>query len=99
VGAKIDLFLGLAFDVKGERKRADYVRHARNDYQESYEIKLMNSKPASVEVEVIEHPHGDWQITTANHEYEQKDSNTVQWNIAVPPKGEATLSYTVRIRS
>lgn len=99
VGAEIKLFLGVAFDVKGERKRTDYVRHARNDYEESYEIKLKNSKSVPVEVRVLEHPHGDWKITAASREYEEKDSNTVQWTVTVPPGGETVVTYTVNFRS
>jgi hypothetical protein len=99
VGAEIDLFLGVAFDIKGERKRTDYARHARNDYEESFEIKLKNSKSVPVEIRVVEHPHGDWSITAASHEFEEKDSNTVQWVVSVPANGETTVSYTVRYRS
>lgn len=99
VGAKMTLSLGMAFDVKGERKRTNYVRRARNDYEESYEITLKNSKSGPVDVRVIEHPQGDWTITAATHEFEAKDSNTVQWIVTAPPTGKVTISYTVNFRS
>ena len=99
VGAEIDLSLGTAFDVKGERKRTNYARHSRNDYEESFEIKIKNSKSVPVDVRVVEHPHGDWNISDASHEFEPKDSNTGQWVITVPPSGETAVTYTVHFRS
>ncbi len=99
VGAEIELSLGVAFDVEGERKRTSYVRHGRNDYEESYEIKLRNSKSHPVDVRVVEHPRGDWTITETSHAYEEKDSDTVRWTVTVPASGEATVSYTVQFRS
>jgi len=97
VGAEIKLELGVAFDVKGERKRTSYTRFGRNSYEESYEIVLKNSKTVPVSVDVIEHPHGDWTITEASHDYEKVDAETVKWTISVPASGEAVLSYTVQI--
>jgi hypothetical protein len=99
VGVEINLFLGLAFDIKGERERTAYNRLGSDLYEESYELTLTNGKKESVEVLVIEHPRGDWKITESNLSYEQKDSNTVRWRLRVPPSGDAKVSYTVQYRS
>ncbi len=99
VGSEIELSLGLAFDVKGERKRTAFVRHGPNDYEESYDITLRNSKSSPVEVNVLEHPRGDWKVTETTHTFEEEDSNTIKWTISVPPSGEITVSYTVQFRS
>jgi hypothetical protein len=99
VGAEIELALGLAFDVTGERKRVGYERLGSDLYEESYELVLSNGKSEAVEVLVLEHPRGDWKITENSLAYEQKDSNTVQWTVKVPPSGEAKISYTVQFRS
>jgi len=99
VEAEIKLFLGLAFDIKGERERTAYNRLGSDLYEESYDLTLTNSKKEAVEVLVIEHPRGDWKITESNLSYEQKDSNTVRWRLRVPPSGDAKVSYTVQYRS
>lgn len=99
VGAEIELQVGVAFDVEGERERTGYERLARNEFSESYKITLKNSKSTPVEVVVVEHPRGDWTITESSAPYEEKDSSTVQWTVTVPASGEFTISYTVRFRS
>jgi hypothetical protein len=99
VGGEIELQIGTAFDVEGERKRTAYNRLGKNDFSESYEITLKNSKSAPVEVIVVEHPRGDWTITESSSPYEEKDSSTVQWTVTVPASGALAVSYTVQFRS
>jgi hypothetical protein len=40
----------------------------------------------------------EWTILEADHEYEKKDSRTIEFRMAVPKDGEVTVTYTVRYR-
>ncbi|HEY8998620.1 MAG TPA: hypothetical protein VIM60_12000, partial [Edaphobacter sp.] len=64
---------------------------------ESFEIKLFNQKPQPVVIHAVEHLHRaqNWKITAKSSDYTKSDSNTADFAINVPAKGEATLSYTV----
>ena len=89
---------GNAFDLTGERKQTDFHTdtHART-IDESFEIRLFNQKPQPVVIHTIEHLHRaqNWKITAKSSEYTKSDSNTVDFAINVPAKGEVTLTYTV----
>jgi len=97
---RILLRLGDAFDLVGERKQTDFKRPGDRTIEESYEIKLRNHKDEDVEIRVVEHMFrwSEWTILESNHEYEKKDSRTIEFRVAVPKDGEVTVTYTVRYR-
>ncbi len=98
VDERVELPLGVAFDLKGERVRTEYVRLAKDRYRESYRISLRSAKDETVEVEVIEELTGEWRITTSSHPYVVLDSHRIKFVVPVPAKGEAELTYTVEYR-
>jgi hypothetical protein len=89
---------GNAFDLTGERKQTDFHTdsHART-IDESFEIKLYNQKSQPVTIHAVEHLHRaqNWKITNKSTDYNKRDSNTVDFPVTVPAKGETTLTYTV----
>jgi hypothetical protein len=89
---------GNAFDLTGERKQTDFHTdtHART-IDESFEIKLYNQKAQPVVIHAVEHLHRaqNWKVTAKSADYTKRDSNTVDFAINVPAKGEVTLTYTV----
>jgi len=99
-GEDVTLNIGEAFDLVGERTQADFKRIGETVVEESYEIELRNQKPEEdVEIRVVEHlSRGtNWEIVDTSHEdFEKIDSNTIQWTLPVPAKGNAILTYTVR---
>jgi hypothetical protein len=97
---RILLYLGDAFDLVGERKQTDFKRPGNRTIEESYEIKLRNHKDEDVEIRVVERMFrwSEWTILEADHEYEKKDSRTIEFRMAVPKDGEVTVTYTVRYR-
>jgi hypothetical protein len=59
-------------------------------------VKLSNQKSQAVTVHVMEHmPGGNWKITAKSTDYVKKDSETVDFAVTVPAKGEAVLTYSV----
>ncbi len=95
---EVRLRLGNAFDVVAERKQTEYDIIASNVHESSFEIVLRNHKDNDIVVDVIETLTSDWQIRNASHEHQQRDAFTVVFPVDVPANGEATVTYTVRIR-
>ncbi len=98
-GEEIQLFLGNAFDLVGERTQTSFRQIAQNVIEETYEIRLRNQKDdQAVEIRVPEHLFRwtNWEILDASHEYTQLDSNTIEFRVEVPPQGETVITYTVR---
>jgi hypothetical protein len=98
-GEEVELYLGNAFDLVGERTQTSFNQLASNVLEETYEIHLRNRKDdESVEIRVPEHLFrwSNWEILDASHEYAQTDSSTIEFRVIVPPGGEEVITYTVR---
>ena len=98
-GEDVRLYLGNAFDLVGERTQTSFNLVSGNVLEETYEIRLRNHKESgSVEVRVPEHLFrwSNWEILSASMDYEQLDSNTIEFRPQVEAGGEAVIKYTVR---
>lgn len=94
-GREVELPLGVAFDLTGERTRTLHRRLAENRYRDAYRIELGSAKDEAVAVEVIEELPGDWEIVSSSLPYETIDASHVLFLVEVPPGGEAVLEYVV----
>jgi len=93
---EIEIFLGNAFDIVGERVVLDR-RQLRNDMWEyDVQVNLRNHKTEDIEVVYWDHVWGDWTVVTSSHEYLQKDASTVEFIVPVESDGETVLTYTIR---
>jgi len=95
----VQLKLGSAFDVVGERRQVDFkVDSNRNTMTEEIEVKIRNRKDEPVRVIVKENLYRwtNWKITQANQSYEKQDSRTIHFPVTVAADGEAVVRYTVR---
>lgn len=98
-GEDVQIYLGNAFDLVGERTQTSFNLISRNVIEETYEIRLRNRKDdQTVEIRVPEHLFRwtNWQILNASHTYTQLDSSTIEFRVQVEPGGEAVITYTVR---
>lgn len=98
-GEDVQLYLGNAFDLVGERTQTRFNMVASNVIEETYEIRLRNRKDdETVEIRVPEHLFRwtNWQILESSLPFEQRDANTIEFRVSVPPGGETVLTYTVR---
>lgn len=97
---RIEIRIGDAFDLVGERRRTNFRRIAENVTEESYEIKVRNHKEVPVTVKVVEHLYRsvDWTIIQSSQEYVKKDAQTINFILEIPKGGEGSLTYTVRYR-
>lgn len=98
-GEDVEIYLGNAFDLVGERVQTRYNLIASNVLEETYEIRLRNRKDEdSVEIRVPEtlFRWSNWEILNSTHPYTQTDSNTIEYRVEVPAGGETVITYTVR---
>ncbi|NBV35105.1 MAG: hypothetical protein EBR81_15260 [Proteobacteria bacterium] len=96
---KVQVKLGNAFDLVGERKRTDFqLDTARKTLDESFEIKVRNQGKKTVEIHVVEHfvRTTSWKLTKKSHDFRSSDSHTMESVVPVPPEGETVVTYTVR---
>jgi hypothetical protein len=97
-GENVQLYVGDAFDIVGERVQTDYKLIGSSAAEETYEVTLRNHKADDVEVRVVERLYrwSDWEIVEESAEHTDVDSQTVEYRVSVPADGETTVTYTVR---
>ena len=100
---------GDAFDVTAERVQTDYKQEQvpssqrgvapRQRFTAAYRVTIRNAKAAPVTVDVRETRAGQWVVTASSIPAEKLSAAEVRFRVAVPAKGEATLTYTVQVDS
>jgi len=90
----LHLALGQAFDLRGKRV-VESSSTVKSEKTETVAVTLRNSKDEAVVVEVIEHQNWPtWKVKEATQAYEKKDASTIVFQVAVPARGTAKVSYT-----
>ncbi|HEX7952151.1 MAG TPA: hypothetical protein VF523_03660 [Burkholderiales bacterium] len=95
----VQLKLGSAFDVVGERRQVDFkIDSNRNTMTEEIEVKIRNRKDEPVRVIVKENLYRwtNWKITHANQPFDKQDARTIHFPVTVAADGESVVRYTVR---
>jgi hypothetical protein len=91
--------MGDAFDVVAERRQMSFeVLSSGHLYRSSYKVDLRNHKDEAITVSVVENLFGDWTITQSSFKHEKESATRVRFDVAVPAKGAAELTYTVEFR-
>jgi hypothetical protein len=98
-GETIRVNVGAAFDIAAERKQADYRQVTPRVIEQTFEIVLRNRKKEPVEVTVVEHAWGDWEIVKSSHPAKKKDASTIEFTVRCAPDAPLTLTYTLRTKS
>ena len=100
-GREVRLQVGTAFDLGAEREATalDVDRNGRR-VTESFEIVLSNAGDDEATIRVIEPMlrWTDWEIVASSQPVAEKDARAAEFEVPVPARGEARLSYTVRYR-
>ncbi len=96
----VQVKLGSAFDVVGERRQVDYrVDTSAKWIEEDIEVRVRNQKPdETVTVIVKENLYRwtNWTLTRRSGDFEKVDARTVHFPVRIAPKGEDVFRYTVR---
>ena len=96
---EVSLTVGTAFDIKAEQKVVRQTRISKKVEEREFEIELRNHKSENVTVRVEKRLYGFWEVLEANLEYEQKDANTLVFQLPVAADGTALLKLAVRFTS
>jgi hypothetical protein len=96
----VQIRLGAAFDVVGERRQVDFrINTSAKWIEEDIEVKVRNQKPDEpVTVLVRENLYrwSSWTVLRKSHDFTKEDSRTIHFPVKIAAKGEATVRYTVR---
>jgi hypothetical protein len=93
----VKLFVGNAFDIKGETVRTDY-KDLKDGYESSYKVVLKNHKEKEdVVITVPVNVMGDWKMLKASYDYKDKDAFTKMFEIPVKAGGEVELTFSFRV--
>ncbi len=97
---RVQVKLGSAFDVVGERRQVDYRIDTSGKWiEEEIELKLRNQKPdEAVTVIAKENLYrwSTWSVIRKSHEFTKVDARTIHFPVQLAPKGEAVIRYAVR---
>ncbi|HUP98543.1 MAG TPA: hypothetical protein VM073_11400 [Usitatibacter sp.] len=96
----VQIKLGSAFDVVGERKQVDFrIDTTAKWIEEDIEVRLRNQKPdeaATVIVKENLYRWSTWSILRKSHDFTKEDARTIHFPVKLAPKAEAVVRYTVR---
>jgi hypothetical protein len=96
----VQVKLGSAFDVVGERKQLDFrIDTSAKWMEEDIEVRLRNQKPdETVRVIAKENLYrwSQWSITKKSQDFNKEDARTIHFPVTLAPKQEAVVRYTVR---
>ena len=96
----VQVRLGSAFDVVGERRQVDFrVDSAARWMEEDIELKVRNQKPDEpVTVLAREglYRWSNWTVTHRTQDFRKVDARTIEFPLRIAAKGEAVVRYTVR---
>jgi len=96
----VQVKLGSAFDVVGERRQVDFHVDTNAKWiEEEFEVKVRNRKPdQAVNVDVRESLYrwSNWTLTRKSQDYVKEDARTLRFPVRIAPNGEAVVRYTVR---
>jgi Uncharacterized conserved protein len=96
----VQVKLGSAFDVVGERRQVDFrIDTAARWIEEDIEVKVRNQKPDETVPVVVRESRcrwSNWTILRKTQPFTKEDARTVDFPLRVGPKAEAVVRYTVR---
>jgi len=96
---RLEIELGLAFDVVAERRRLQQRQLERCVQQSEWRIALRNHQDAAVVVEVVEPASGDWQVLASTLPAERRNATSFAFVVPVPAHGATELGYQLRTRT
>ena len=93
----VKLSLGQAFDVTATGKPTEFSKISDRVWEAGFEILVKNAKPTPITATMVEQFPADWRILEENLPHHKTDARTATWEVPVPAKGEAKLTYRVRM--
>ena len=99
-GRRLTLTPGEAFDITVLRRQTDFKTAglAENTSESAWAIDVTNAKDREVTVGIVETIPGDWTVLAESAPHGKGDAGQPVWRLNVPAKGEAKLTYRVRVQ-
>jgi len=103
-GENVRLSAGTAFDLTARRVQTSYV--TRRDSTKAgprtlatagYRVTVRNATDSATTVEVREERGGEWSVLESSAPPEKLSSTITRFRVKVPARGEAVLTYKVRV--
>ncbi|HEY9111846.1 MAG TPA: DUF4139 domain-containing protein [Rhodanobacteraceae bacterium] len=97
-GQRVAVQLGQSFDLRASRERtAFHVDAKAHTLAESYKVALTNGGDAPRTVTLREHPNRwrEWSVTSSSIKPSKQTPQLLEFEVPVPARGSATLTYTV----
>ena len=98
-GESVQIFLGNAFDLVGERTQTGFNMISSNVVEETFRIELRNRKDdETVTVRVPERMtrSSNWEIISTTQDFQQTSAFAIEFRVDVPAGASETIEYTVR---
>ncbi|WP_338068481.1 MULTISPECIES: DUF4139 domain-containing protein [Dyella] len=95
---KVDVTLGNAFDLRGERERTDFkVDKSARTMDEAFRVTLTNAGDSARTVTVREHPFRwrEWSLASSSAKPSVQKPDLLEFRVQVPANGKVTLDYTL----
>jgi hypothetical protein len=95
----IQIKLGSAFDVVGERRQVDFRVDSNAKWmEEDIEVTVRNQKAETVTVIVKENMFrwANWSMKKQSQAFEKVDARTIHFPVKIAKEGSAVVRYTVR---
>jgi hypothetical protein len=103
-GEDVRLSAGTAFDLTARRVQTTYVTRRdstragwRTQATADYRVTLRNAADSAATVDVQEERSGEWGVLQSSVPAEKVSSTITRFRVKVPARGEATLTYRVRV--
>jgi hypothetical protein len=104
-GEDVRLSAGTAFDFTAKRVQTGYVtRHdstkaggVRTIATADYRVTVANATDSAATVDVLEERGGEWAVLSSSVQAEKLSSTRTRFRVKVPARGEAVVTYRVRI--
>ncbi len=107
VGENMEVYIGDSRDIvvtqrKMKEERVNIRRNSNHnvilyDNEELITAKIENFKDTNAVLTMVQHFSGEWKMKKCNMKYEQKDANTIEFYLDLPPnsKQELVMKYVM----
>lgn len=96
-GDNAELKIGQSFDIAVKGKVTGVKSIAKNISEADAEIKFNNAKDKAETVVFEQGFNSNWEVVGESLKHEKKNASTAVWKVSVPAKGQAVLTYKVRL--
>jgi hypothetical protein len=96
---RLDLRLGTAFDVVGERRDIELIRVGPNRWRRRVQVRVRNHKAEAIRCRVDGRlDHAEWRILESSDPWRKHDFRTIRFDFPLGADTEKVVTYTVEYR-